>query len=98
MYNLNGTRVILARLVTTYHIQGLGQVGPGALTEEGTAGRKLPLKLTYMDGGVVVRGASEGKKFQSFIPGGNIVGLDLDPSNPEDERKTNSYFSANKSK
>lgn len=80
MYSLNGTRVILARLQTTYHIQGLGQVGPGALTEGGTAGRKLSLELTYMDGGVVVRGVSDGKKFQSFIPGGNIVGIDLDPT------------------
>jgi hypothetical protein len=87
VFSLNGTKVKLFRLSQAYHITGVGQVGPGAITTQGMANLTGKLDLTYVDGGVLLEGTLQGKKVRSVIPVGNIVGVDLESETNEKNSK-----------
>jgi hypothetical protein len=73
MSSLNGRTVIAVRLHTSSHVVGLGALSSPVTKESGKSLGKL--NLTYQDGGVLV----ELKNIAHYIPGGNIVGMDLAP-------------------
>lgn len=74
MSSLNGRGVIAVRLHTSSHVVGLGALSSPVTKDSGKQLGKL--NLTYHDGGVLV----EINKIAHYIPGGNIVGMDLEPA------------------
>lgn len=76
MSSLNGRKVSCVRFHAPYHIVGVGQLGPGAVTCDFKG--KSSLTLEYHDGGVLISGKNDkSKPFAAYVPGGNIIGLDL---------------------
>lgn len=72
MSALNGTKVAIARMHASTHIQGIGTVGP---VLDANSGKVLgALALTYFDGGCLV----EGKGVRAYIPGGNIISMQFE--------------------
>lgn len=73
MSDLNGRKVIIARLHTTLHVQGIGQMGPAI---DGNSGKVVgALALTKVADGLLVTG----KGVEVFIPNGNIISMQLEP-------------------
>ncbi len=71
MSNINGRDVKVARVHQSFHIEGLGNLGPGAITKDSAKGVIGGLTMTKVDGGVYLKaGSTEG-----YIPDANIVGV-----------------------
>jgi len=71
--NLTGRSVLQARLHTTLHVQGIGNMGPAV---DANSGKLIgALTLTKAPDGLLIAG----KGVEVFVPNGNIVSLQLAP-------------------
>lgn len=73
MSSLNGRPVKTVRLHTPTHAEGLGSLVSPITTNSGKTLGKA--KIVYWDGGALLTVGP----ITHYIPGGNIVGMDLEP-------------------